>query len=212
MISTTRKLANAARAGVVLAFLVLAPRAQADLLPMTVTMQLLNSPGQPNTYQFLVDGTTIFNTFCDDAAHPISSIPYTATETDFSDLTGTLLDRQGDPNALLDYERIAILDLQALADPSIVGDVVIASWAITQNRRTRAGTVGAQNLIDWVWTQNPANYDLSGFVIFATTTDQEQTGFVPEPSSWILCGTAVVCFLYLIRRGSPRTRIILRRN
>jgi len=171
--------------------LLFAPLVKADLLPTTVNMQLLSSPGEPSFYQFLVNGKSTILTLCDDPSHQISNTPFVATETTLSDLTGTLLERNGDPNALLDYERIAILDLQAFANPSIVGDVILAEWAITQGRPNRAGSPGAQDLVNWVWTQNPANYNLSGFVIFTTPLDQEQTSFVPEPESWLLLATVV---------------------
>jgi hypothetical protein len=172
-----------------------------------VNMQLLNSPGEPNVYDFLVNSTPT-QLLCDDAFHGVVTTPYQATEYTLSDLSGTLLGRNGDPNALLDYERIAMLDMMALADPSnstLVGNVVEANWSITQNRAGRnAGATALVNLVD---SEDPANFDLSGFVIFASETAQEQTGFVmsPEPGSWLLVG-ASIGLLMLLRRTLRRLK------
>jgi hypothetical protein len=142
-----------------------------------VTMQLVGLPGQPAIYTFLVDGV-LLQTLCDDAQHSIGIVPYQATENTLSDLTGTLLDRNDDPNELFDYETIAILDLRALSDPTLIPEVEDDEWAITQNRTGRLDTADAA-LLSWAQSQNLANYDLSDFVIFATPDHQEQTGFIP---------------------------------
>ena len=171
-----------------------------------VNMQLLNSPGQPAIYDFLVDRTTVVQTLCDDATHSIITDPYQATENTLADLSGTLLSRNGNPEALADYETIAMLDLRALSDPALIRDVTIAEWAITQGRDAR--DPGAAALLTWASTQDPANYDLSNFVIFSTPVYQEQTGFtgggggsgggsVPEPRTSLLAGLAI---LLLTRR------------
>jgi hypothetical protein len=186
-------------------FLLLLPvlLAHAAAASTIVNMQLLNSPGEPEIYNFDVNGSQV-QLFCDDAFHGIVTTPYQATETTLSDLSGTLLERNGDPQALADYEDIAILELQALADPSLVRDVVIANWSITAGRQAR--DTGAAALISWVQTQNPANYDLSGFVIFTSNTVQEQTGFVPEPVTWLLAGTSL-SLLALVRRRNQSSRV-----
>lgn len=168
-----------------------------------VGMQLMSSPGQPSIYDFLVNGSPL-QLLCDDALHSIDNIPYTAMEDTLSDLGGTLLYRNGDPQALWDYEEIAMLDLRVLADPSLIRDVITAIWSITSGREAR--DPGAAAMIDWVTTQNPATYDLTGFRIFASPDHQEQIGFVdssvgpsaPEPAPWQILGTGMV-LLFLLR-------------
>lgn len=179
-----------------------------------VNMQLLNSPGQPDIYDFLVNGTTVIQTLCDDATHSIITTPYQATENSLADLSGTLLNRDGNPNALMDYEEIAMLDLRALSDPTLVRDVTIAEWAITQGRDAR--DPGAAAMLSWVSTQDPTNFDLSNFVIFSTPMYQEQTGFtggggggpggspIPEPRTFVLTGLAILLLFH--RRLFARAR------
>jgi len=172
-----------------------------------VTMQLLNSPGEPDIYDFMVDGSPM-QLLCDDALHSIVTTPYQATEQTLSNLSGTLLARSGDTNALLDYEHIAMLDLMALADPTdtaLIGNVEEAIWSITQDRQSR--DPDAASLLSEVDSENPANFNLSGFVIFATPDSQEQTGFIgfvspgvspaasPEPSSWLLAAGGISLLL-----------------
>jgi hypothetical protein len=176
-----------------------------------VTMQLQNSPGEPNIYQFLVNGSETVSTLCDDALHSVTTNAYQATESTLNNLSGTLLQRNGDPQALLDYEDIAILDLQAFANPTditLIRNVVLAEWSITQGRTLR--DPGAEAELSWVATQDPANYNLQNFVIFSTPNNQEQTGFpgggpgggpVPEPGAWMLSGAGLlICAIPRVRR------------
>jgi hypothetical protein len=162
---------------------------------------------------------------CDDAIHSIVTTPYQATEHTLTDLSGTLLARNGDTNALLDYEHIAMLDLMALADPTntiLIGNVEEAIWSITQDRQSR--DPDAASLLGEVDSEDPANFNLSGFAIFATPDTQEQTGFTgaivnhpssaPEPSSWLLAaggiGLLLLCRVRFDFRGVARR--VFRRN
>lgn len=168
----------------------------------------MNSPGEPDIYDFLVDGSPV-QLLCDDAIHGIITTPYQATEHTLSNLTGTLLQRNGDPNSLLDYQHIAMLDLIALQNPTdipLIATVEDAIWSITQDRQV--GGADAASLLAEVDSENPANVDMSGFVIFATPDGQEQTGFVqvhpvvPEPASWILAAIALTLLLLRMKKTS----------
>lgn len=185
-------------------FLLLA--AQTVSASTIVFMQLVSPPGEPNIYTFLVDGTP-YQLLCDDAQTAIGEAPYQATENTLSDLTGTLLQRDGDPNAYQDYQTIAILDLYALAnsDPSDIETAEEAIWAITQDRAPREPD--AQTLLTWAESQNTSSYNFTNFVIFSTPDYQEQTGWVPpveaestpEPPAWLM---AIAGLSLLAWRGS----------
>jgi hypothetical protein len=161
-------------------------------------MQLQGLPGQPAIYDFLVNGV-LFQTLCDDPTPDIGTVPYEATENTLSDLSGTVLNRSGDLNELSDYETIAILDLQALSNPSLIPEVEEAEWSITTGRTDRDS--GSAGLLSWAQAQDPADYDLSGFVIFASTEYQEQTGFLPTPelASGLITASGL-CLLLLLRK------------
>ena len=171
-------------------------------------MHFLGELGSPGFFLFSVDGVTT-QTLCDQFNPGVTTEPYFAMLANLSDLTGTVLQNQGDPLALQKYTWIGILASRAYSDPSLAGDVTRALRYIVDGQG--ALTSGAQDLLDWVATQDPAAYTqtLANFVIYAPITapgfilpTQEQVGYtggtggtggeIPEPSTMLLIGAGLV--------------------
>jgi hypothetical protein len=165
----------------------------------------------PGFFTFSVDGSPQ-TLLCDQFFPNVTTSPYTSKVATLTDLANTQLVANGDPAALLKYEQVAILDLQAYANPTIAGDVVRAARIIVDG--SGPNTPGSQQLLDFVRGQNPANYDLTGFKIFTSPRSlngdpitQEITGFeVPEPSSvtLFLIGFGIVFGLTLLNSRTRR--------
>jgi len=175
--------------------LLLAGSLHADLIQSRLEQTKIIS--EPGFSEFRVDGVLQL-LLCDNFDLNVPTFPYLATVNTLQDLEGTLLQRNGDPQALQKYLWIAILDLGAYADPSKAPDTVSAIRAIAKG--TLYLRPGAQELLDWVKTQNANNYNLSGFRIYANPDFQEQTGFVPvpEPGGWrfsLLIGLLTVALI-----------------
>lgn len=142
------------------------------------TLQFLGPFTGPEGFEnFLVDGSNV-QLLCDDIHHSVPDFAYQANVDTLTDLSDTLL--AGNPQVLLSYQHIAILDLRAIQDPTLAPAVVQAIQAITDPFNQVSSQ--AAGLLSWVATQNPGQYDLAGFRVFANRTFQEQTGFVPPPS------------------------------
>ena len=127
-------------------------------------------------------GVFIFNVngqpkhlFCDQFTPNATSSPYVANIATLADLTGSTLAVQGDPQALFKYQRVAILVLLALADPSISVSAVSASRRIVDG--VGPLTPAAQALYDFALAANAAAYDLTGFRIYTNVLTQELTGY-----------------------------------
>ncbi len=135
----------------------------------------------PGFFDFKVNGVDQ-QLLCDQFAPNVTTGPYQAIGYALTELAGaTTLALFGDPNELLKYQQVAILDLQAYANPSLAPDVVRANRIIVDGSGPH--TPGADALLAFVQTQNPASYDLSKFIIFSNPITQEITGFIPPPSS-----------------------------
>ena len=180
-----------------------------------ITVNMLNIPvsspqPEPNFFVFDIDGT-IWDLLCDQISPNVTSLPYTAMVATLDDLTGTALNRIGDPDALKKYQMIAILDLLAYANPALAPDVTWANRFIVDGSGPLPGQAAA--LVAFVQTQNPANYDLSGFRIFygirrdgSFFDTQEQTGYSPEPSTLILVLSSLAGFATLARARRGRIK------
>ena len=166
----------------------------------------------PGFFTFSVDGS-LQQLLCDQFFPNVTTSPYRSKVATLVDLANTQLIVSGDPNALLKYQQVAILDLQAYADPTLAADVVRAARIIVDG--SGPNTPGSQQLLDFVRAQNPANYDLTGFKIFTSPravngdpVTQEITGVgipgsnVPEPSSVLLflIGSGILSGLTLLSR------------
>ena len=168
-------------------------------------MQFISDDAGSGVFIFSVDGE-YWNLFCHQFLPNATTLPYEANVATLADLTGTVLQLQGDPNALKKYQQVAILDLYALANPSSAVDAVRASRRIIDGSGPLVPA--AQALFDWVQTQDPTKYDLSGFRIFTNLRTQEIGGFdpgfdlvdVPEPSAMVLLGSGLAGLLLLRRR------------
>ena len=146
-------------------------------------------------FVFEVDGI-IQRLLCDQFNPNVTTLPYKAVGYSLADLSGTTLGLAGDPNALHKYQEVAILDLLAYANPSLAADVVKANRIIVDG--SGQGTPAVVDLLNFVATQNPADYpQLANFIIFVNPITQEQTGFVPEPRkvSFALFGVMVAAML-----------------
>jgi len=172
------------------------------------TMLLVGSQANIGFFTFNVNGTSQ-QLLCDQFLPNVTTLQYQAVGYSLTDFSGTVLGMQGDPQALQKYQQVAILDLQAYANPSLAADVVRANRFIVDGSGPL--TPGAQALLNFVQTQNPANYpQLASFLIFTNPITQEMTGFldtgggstggVPEPATWGLTAAASVV-LFCLRRG-----------
>jgi hypothetical protein len=169
-------------------------------------MLLVGSQAGLGFFTFNVNGTTQ-QLLCDQFLPNVTTQPYQALGYSLGDLSGTVLGLAGDPQALQKYQQVAILDLQAYANPSLAADVVRANRLIVDGSGPLTG--GAQALLNFVQTQNPANYpQLASFLIFTNPITQEMTGFidtgsgggVPEPGTWGVTAAAAVVLSCLRRR------------
>lgn len=155
----------------------------------------------PGLFTFDVNGVQR-QLLCDQFSPNVTTGPYQAIGYSLSELAGaTTLALFGDPQELLKYEEVAILDLQAFADPSVAPDVVRANRIIVDGSGPH--TPGADVLLAFVATQNPANYpQLDRFIIFSNPITQEVTGFSdgPEPRTLILFGAGLLALGWKRRR------------
>jgi hypothetical protein len=170
----------------------------------TVTMINTGAIGAPGYYLFNIDNVP-YALICDQFVPNVATGPYTATVSTLSDISLTYLSFQNDPNALRKYQWVGMLVAMAFADPTNIQLATDVTWA---NRRIVDGAGplpgNAHTLYDFVLTQDPIAYDLSGFRIYTATPNplisQEQTGFfvsstgesdVPEPSMIVLFGLGI---------------------
>lgn len=155
-------------------------------------MQYITATGSPGFFIFEVDGDRR-ELVCDQFFPPVTTSPYQAIVATLDDLTGTALERNGDPMALMKYQQVGMLVTRAY-EPGLIDFVVEASRFIVDGGGPVSGTTAS--LLAWVQTQNPADYDFSNFRIYANPDFQEQTGYlVPEPSTWALMVCGSLAFL-----------------
>ena len=160
-----------------------------------VNMQFVSDVAGSGVFQFTIDGL-LSQLFCDQFLPNASTSPYKANVSTLADLSLTVLGLAGDPDALFKYQRVAILELQALGNPSLAVDVVRASRRIVDGQGPLGP--GAQTLYDFALAANAANYDLTGFRIYTNITTQELGGFTdfnlnntPEPAAFVLFGSGL---------------------
>jgi hypothetical protein len=156
---------------------------------LQMTMSLVSE--DPGFSTFSIDGV-IQQLLCDQFFPNATTLTYSSKVATLADLANTQLFANGDPEALLKYEQVAILDLQAYADPTLAADVVMAARVIVDG----SGPIPpkTRQLLDFALAQDPANFDLTGFRLYTSpitmTGDrltQEMTGFpIPEPSFAVL--------------------------
>ena len=156
----------------------------------------------PGFFVFDVDGVER-QLLCDQFAPNVTTLQYQAIGYSLNELaSATTLALFGDPQELLKYQLVAILALQAYADPSLAPDVVRANRIIVDGSGPH--TPGADALLAFVQTQNPADYpQLADFIVFSNPTTQEITGFLftPEPGTLGLFGAALVALAWMRRRA-----------
>jgi len=162
-------------------------------------MFFLGAVSSPGFYTFTVDGV-VQNLLCDQLVPNVTTSPYQALGYSLADLSGATLALAGDPDELHKYQEIAILDLQAYADPSIAPDVVRANRIIVDGTGPHFPETDA--LLSFVATANPADYpQIADFIILVNPITQEQTGYfnqgggggeVPEPGTLALLGTGLL--------------------
>ena len=174
---------------------------------LQVSMSLMGEI-DPGFSTFSINGVTQ-QVLCDQFFPNATTLTYTSTVATLADLANTQLFANGDPAALLKYEQVAILDLQAYADPTLAADVVRAARIIVDGRGPNPPQT--QQLVDFALAQDPTNYDLTSFRIYTSpltmTGDrltQEMTGFVvPEPSFAVLF---LIGFGVVVCKIAPKNR------
>ena len=183
-------------------FLILGSSASAA---QVYNMFYLGAVSSPGFFNFTVNGE-FQQLLCDQFSPNVTTQPYQALGYSLADLSGTTLGLQGDPQALHKYQEVAILDIQAYLNPTLAPDVVRANRIIVDG--SGPTTPGAAALLAFVQNENPANYNLTNFIILVGANTQEQTGFLqhaPEPGTWILLG-AGLGGIVLKRRGRVAAR------
>jgi len=200
-------------------FLALCGSAGASQLYNMTYISAISSPG---FFVFDVNGTTQ-QLLCDQFLPNVTTQPYVAIGYTLADLLApnintTNLALANDPDRLHKYQEVAILDILAYNDPTLAPDVVRANRIIVDG--SGPTTPGAAALLQFVATQNPANYpQLTNFIIFVgpvlngATITQEQTGFpgggtggnVPEPGTAFLLSGGIFAGLLAKRRLASRS-------
>jgi hypothetical protein len=171
-------------------------------------MFYLGAVSSPGFFIFDVNGTTQL-LLCDQFLPNVTTSPYQALGYSLADFSGATLGLAGDPDALHKYQMVAILDLQAYADPSIAPDVVRANRFIVDGSGPM--TPGSTALYNFALAANPANYpQLANFIILYNAITQEQTGFfgggggggggTPEPGTLVLLGAGLAGIVFKVRR------------
>jgi hypothetical protein len=163
----------------------------------------------PGFFTFDVNGVSQ-RLLCDEIFPNVTTLPYQAIGYSLSELASApTLALFGDPNELLKYEKVAILDLQAYLDPTLAGDVVRANRIIVDGSGPH--TPGADTLLAFVDTQDPANYpQLGKFLIFSNSTTQEITGFLadaPEPGNLGLVAAVFLAIVFQRRLARSRPAV-----
>lgn len=165
-----------------------------------VRMHYLGSLQSPGFFVFDIDGVVTL-TLCDQFNPAVTTEPYLAVVVKLDDLTGSFLQRQGDPEALQKYQWLGILaSLVYYENPALAPDVTRAMRYIVDGHG--ALTSPALDLLNWVMTQNPADYSdrLSHFMILSPAVapgnpvTQEQVFYmvVPEPATFLLFGAGLI--------------------
>ena len=168
-----------------------------------VTMFFRGAIG-PTPGFFLMEVDGVLNPLlCDQFLPNVTTEPYQAIVATLDDLTGTTLERQGDPNALQKYQLVALINLRAYQDASLASDAVRASRFVVDGFGPMPNS--SLDLLAWAQAQNPADYpELAGFKIYANPITQELTGYdVPEPATVILIAGGLLSFAVVRRRRVP---------
>jgi hypothetical protein len=142
---------------------------------------------------------------CDDFNHETSiGETWTATVSTFFDLGGARFQQNSQAQTLRDYEEVAYLYNQLLANPSEYSDISFALWSIfTPSVENLSGfTSGAQNWITQAQNQTFYTGEFSNFEILTPTnggpgSPQEFLSETPEPADALLLvsGLAVLALI-----------------
>jgi hypothetical protein len=159
----------------------------------------------PGFFLMEIDGV-INPLLCDQFLPNVTTEPYQAIVATLDDLTGTTLERQGDPNALEKYQLVALINLRAYQDPSLAADAVRASRFVVDGFGPMPNS--SLDLLAWAQAQDPADFaaELATFKIFANPITQELTGYiVPEPGTVFLIAGGLLSLIAVRRfRASSR--------
>lgn len=185
-------------------------------LANTVTVKLTGVNGAVqggvyvDPYSGTINGSSPLTLVCDDFAHETRiGESWTATVSDFSDLSGARFQQGSAAATLKSYDEAAYLYNALLSHPSEYGDISFAIWGLfTPSARHSSGfTANSAFWLGQAESQIFTPGEFSNFIVLTPTNSgtnsaQEFITATPEPGTIVLMITGLIagCLLYEKKR------------